>query len=188
METSSDQNSFQLRATALGQTRSLQEEGSSQAANTEDVGHVVARVKHELQFLLLERAAIVKRIGVIRHTIAGLADVFGAGIADEELRELLSKESARRRPCSNPGLTDLCRLTLMESSQPLTTHQLCGRMQEKSPSIFARHKQPTNSVTVVLRRLVSYGEVQDGVNERDRRTWLWIGPRRHDGVVADLPP
>jgi hypothetical protein len=158
------------------------------SVTTEDIGHVVGRVHSELRLLLLQRAAIVKRIGVIKHIIVGLADVFGTDVIDKELQDLLSKTSSRGTARSDQGLTSVCRRTLMEFSEPLTTPQLCGWIQEKNPAVLARQKQPTNSVTVVLRRLVSYGEVKDGVNERDVRTWQWIGPRQRDEVVDNSLP
>jgi hypothetical protein len=127
----------------------------------------------------------VKRIGVIKHIVVGLADVFGADVVDEELRELISKPSACRTARSDQGLTSVCRRTLMKFSEPLTTRQLCDWIQEKSPSVLARQKKPVNSVTIVLRRLVSYGEVRDGVNERDVRTWQWIGPRQSDEAFGN---
>jgi hypothetical protein len=163
---------------------------STPAVDSEHIDRVIGRIQNELQSLVLERAAIVKRIRVIKLTIAGLADVFGAGITDtdEELRDLLSTRPARNGDHVHPGLTDECRRTLMEFSHPLTTRQLCGRIAEANPSALARHKHPTNSLTVVLRRLVSYGEVEALVNENEVRTWLWIGPRKPDEVVVHNSP
>jgi hypothetical protein len=158
---------------------------STQDSVNEDIGHVVGRIRSELRLLLLERAAIVKRIGVIKHTIVGLADVFGTEVIDKDLQELVSKGSSRGTARSDEGLTSVCRRAQMESSEPLTTRQLCGWTQERNPSIFARQKKPTNSVVVVLRRLVSYGEVKDGVNESDVRTWQWIGHRQGDDVFGN---
>jgi hypothetical protein len=40
-------------------------------------------------------------------------------------------------------------------------------------------------VTVVLRRLVDYGEVYDNIDETNARTWRWIGPRKSEEVAAD---
>jgi hypothetical protein len=40
-------------------------------------------------------------------------------------------------------------------------------------------------VTVVLRRLVNYGEVYDNVDETNTRTWLWIRPLVQDKVIDD---
>lgn len=148
---------------------------------------MVERIKHELRLLMLERATIVKRIGVIKHTIAGLADVFGVDVVGEETWNLLSEPSVHRRS-AHPGITDACRLALMDFGEPVTTHQLCDRLQETNPSLLVRHRRPTTSVSVVLRRLVSYGEVQDGFNEKNVRTWLWIGPRQRKEAFEDSSP
>jgi len=178
VETTSGENGFQRRATGIAQTRGLSEYVPPQAVHPEDVERVVGRIKRELSLLLQERAAIAKRIRSIQNTIAGLADVFAVDIGDEELWDVLPEQSAHRKSRHHRGITDACRRALMEFSQPVTTHQLCDKMQETSTSILARQKQPTTSVTVVLRRLVSYGEVQDSFNERNVRTWLWIGSRQ----------
>jgi hypothetical protein len=158
-------------------------------ANAEDLGHVIECIHRNLKALQLERALIVKRIGMIKQVIAGLADVFGADVIGKELRAALS----RQRPAHGvnrpgPGLTDACRQTLMKSSGPLTVRQVCSRIEETNPSILARQKQPTNSVTVVLRRLMSYGEVRNCLNGQNGRAWLWIGPRARDATVGHLSP
>lgn len=170
---------------AFAHPRPLIQDVPPQDSVAEDIGHVVRRVHSELRLLLLERDAIVKRILVIKHVVVGLADVFGTHVIDKELRELIYKGSSRGMARSDEGLTSVCRRALMESSEPLTTRQLCGWMQERNPSVFARQKKPTNSVVVVLRRLVSYGEVKDGVNESDVRTWQWIGHRQGDDVFGN---
>lgn len=169
----------------LAHPRPLVQSASTQDSVPEDIGHVLGRVHSELRLLLLERAAIMKKIGAIKHIIVGLADVFGIHVIDKELQELISKGSSSGTARSDAGLTSVCRRILMESSEPLTTRQLCGWIQERNPSVFARQKKPTNSVVVVLRRLVSYGEIKDGVNERDVRTWQWIGPRQGDEVFGN---
>lgn len=164
--------------------RSYSECASVQTADIGQTEHLIVRIQQELQLLLREREAIVKRIGVIKHTLAGLTDIFGSDIVTEELRDLLSVRSAHphtRR--SHPGLTETCRRILMGLSQPITARQLCGRIEQENPSVLERNKNPTASVAVVLRRLVSYREVLDTVNERDGRTWLWVGARQHDFVA-----
>lgn len=172
----------------LAHSRPLAQSVSTPDSFTEDIGHVVGRIHSELRLLLLQRAAIVKRIKVITHIIVGLADVFGADVIDKELQNLLSKRSSRGMARSDEGLISVCRRTLMEFSEPLTTRQLCGWIQKRNPAVLGQGKQPTNSVTAVLRRLVSYGEVKDGVNEGDVRTWLWIGARQPGEVVDNSPP
>src|ERR1022692_1824806 len=84
-------------------------------ANAEDIGHVVERVHRELKVLQLERALIVKRIGAIKQIIGGLADVFGADVIGKELQDMFSKRFAQGTTRSDPGLTDVCRQTLMQS-------------------------------------------------------------------------
>jgi len=69
---------------------------SAQETHNEDTGYIIGRLHREFQLLQLERTAIVKRIGLITRTIAGLVEMFGADIVDEELQGLLSRRSERR--------------------------------------------------------------------------------------------
>src|SRR5712671_3130625 len=66
-----------------------------------DVGHVqeVIRQAHgELRQLLEHRAEIMKRIGTVKQTISGLANLFGDGVLNEELMELVDRKSSGRQP------------------------------------------------------------------------------------------
>jgi len=50
-------------------------------AQDADIGqteHLIGWMQQELQLLLREHDAIRKRIGVIKHTLAGLTDIFGS--------------------------------------------------------------------------------------------------------------
>ena len=162
---------------------------TAKGANAEDLAHVIECIHRELKALQRARALTVKRIKVIKQVIAGLADVFGSDVIDKEPQATLSRpQSAHDGTHSGPGLTDVCRQTLMKSSGPLTVRQVCARIEKTNPSILARQRQPTNSVTVVLRRLMSYGEVRHCVNGQNGRAWLWIGPRALDETVDDSPP
>ncbi len=131
--------------------------------------------RQELQLLLLKRAAIERRITVIRGTIAGLVAVFGSHVIAEELPASFSKPPLRHAIHGSPGLTEVCRQTLMDSLHPITTTEIYRRVQETNPEIMARQKHPKAALNVVLRRLVIYGEVCDGIDEQNLRTWLWIG-------------
>jgi hypothetical protein len=166
-------------------TTSPQVQGLTECNCVEDCERIAGWAQAELKLLLLKRDAIAKRVRIIKSTIVGLADVFGSDITDEELRGLLSKLPARRTLRSCRGLTDACRQTLRASSRPLTTRELCSRIEEANPEVFARQKEPRVSVTVVLRRLVNYGQAQDNINERNARTWLWVGARESDEVVTN---
>lgn len=67
----------------------------SLAVATEEADHVIGRLQQELQLLLLERTALLKRIRLIRHTLAGLAYIFGSDIMNEELERLVRKPGRR---------------------------------------------------------------------------------------------
>ena len=62
----------------------------------------------------------------------------------------------------------------MDSSQPLSARDVCDRIQQKTPPMLARHKDPMASVTTVLNRLVAYGEAKAVVLDNGRRAWQWI--------------
>ena len=71
--------------------------GSLRPANRYDVGHVqeVIRQAHEeLRQLMQQRAEIMKRIGTVKQTISGLANLFGDGVLSEELMELVDRKTA----------------------------------------------------------------------------------------------
>jgi len=166
-------------------TALLQEHSWAEYNSSEDIERVVGWAQAELDLLSRKRAAIALRVRVIKNTIVGLADVFGSTLTDDELRTLPPTLPVRRTTRFRRGLTQACRRTLMASSTPLTTQELCRRIEETHPEILARQKAPRVSVTVVLRRLVNYGEVYDNVDERNARTWLWIGPLMPGKVIDD---
>jgi hypothetical protein len=141
-----------------------------------DVGHVqeVIRQAHgELHQLLQQRAEIMKRIGTVKQTISGLANLFGEGLLSEELMELVDRKSSGRQP----GFTKACRMILMESGHAMNARDICEYFQQKMPALLARHKDPMASVTTVLNRLVDYGEAQ-AVLSNGRRAWVWIAEPR----------
>ena len=154
--------------------------GSIRPVERYDIGHVqeVIRQAHgELRQLLQQRAEIMKRIGTVKQTISGLANLFGDGLLNEELMELVDRKSSGRQP----GFTKACRMILMEAGHPMNARDICDYFQQKMPALLARHKDPMASVTTVLNRLVEYGEAQ-AVLSNGRRAWLWIAD------VAAEPP
>ena len=69
--------------------------GSIKPSDRYDVGHVqeVVRQAHdELRQLLQQRADVMKRIGTVKQTIAGLANLFGDSVLSEELLELVDRK------------------------------------------------------------------------------------------------
>jgi hypothetical protein len=117
-----------------------------------------------------QRADLMKRIGTVKQTIVGLANLFGDQVLTDELLELVDRKSNGRQP----GFTKACRMVLMESEQPLGARDVCEQIQQKVPAILLRHKDPLASVTTVLNRLVEYGEARSVVKENGRRAWQWV--------------
>ncbi len=135
--------------------------------------HVVEVVKtahEELRQLMRQRADIMKRIGTLKQTIAGLANLFGDEILGEDLLELVDRKTGGRQP----GFTKACRMVLMEAQRPLSVREVCEQIQQRLPAILARHKDPLASVTTVLNRLVDYGEAKSVLRENGRRAWAWV--------------
>ena len=144
---------------------------SVQVLKHEELEPVIGQLQSQLRVLKLERAAILKRIGMVRKTVVGLAALFGADVINGELQGLLSFQSARRlRP--HPGLTDPCRQLLREVSKPLTLRQIMGQLQEKSPASLAGQRHPANAVGMILKRLVASGEAEELQTGEGLRAWI----------------
>jgi hypothetical protein len=143
------------------------------------VQEVVRQAHEELRQLLQQRAEVMRRIGTIKQTIAGLANLFGDSVLSDELLELVDRKSSGRQP----GFTKACRMILMDANRALSARDVCDRIQEKVPPMLARHKDPMASVTTVLNRLVAYGEAKAVSLENGRRAWRWVS----DSVSAVSP-
>ena len=153
-------------------------------ANTGN-GHVeeVVRQAHgELRQLLQQRAEVMRRIGTIKQTIAGLANLFGDSVLSDELLELVDRKSSGRQP----GFTKACRMILMDANRALSARDVCDRIQEKAPLMLARHKDPMASVTTVLNRLVAYGEARAVVLDNGRRAWQWVADSESESAELSV--
>jgi hypothetical protein len=144
------------------------------------VEEVVKAAHEELRQLMRQRAEIMKRIGTVKQTIVGLANLFGDGVLNEELLELVDRKASGRQP----GFTKACRMVLMEAKQPLGAREVCDQIQQRIPPVLLRHKDPLASVTTVLNRLVEYGEARTMVKENGRRAWQWVADPSN--VIARL--
>jgi len=140
------------------------------------VEEVVRQAHEELRQLLHQRADVMRRIGTIKQTIAGLANLFGDGVLSDELLELVDRKSSGRQP----GFTKACRMILMDANRALSARDVCDRIQEKAPPMLARHKDPMASVTTVLNRLVAYGEAKAVALDNGRRGWQWVADSRSE--------
>jgi len=141
---------------------------------------VVRAAHEELLQLVRQRADIMKRIGTVKQTIAGLANLFGDQVLGDDLLELIDRKPNGRQP----GFTKACRRVLMDVRRPLGAREVCLELERYAPTILARHKDPLASVTTVLNRLVDYGEARSLSNDRGRRVWEWIS----DSESSDAMP
>src|SRR5277367_2039516 len=82
---------------------------------------VVKAAHEELLQLMRQRAEIMKRIGTVKQTIAGLANLFGDQLLDDDLLELIDRKPNGRQP----GFTKACRRVLMEVRRPLGAREVC---------------------------------------------------------------
>src|SRR5271170_4984525 len=140
------------------------------------VQEVVRQAHEELRQLFKQRAEVMRRIGTIKQTIAGLANLFGDSVLSDELLELVDRKSSGRQP----GFTKTCRMILMDAKRALSARDVCERLQEKVPPMLARHKDPMASVTTVLNRLVAYGEARAVSLDNGRRAWEWVADSDSD--------
>ncbi len=157
--------------------------GNGAAGNTVHkevpVQQVIRAAHDELRALLQQRAEIMKRIGSVTQTIAGLADLFGEAALGDDLLELIDRKPSGRQP----GFTKACRTVLLEARRPLGAREVCEHLERRAPDMLARHKDPLASVTTVLNRLVDYGEARSLTNDRGRRVWEWVS----EGTPAGVP-
>ncbi|MGA9528246.1 MAG: hypothetical protein WBS24_09030 [Terriglobales bacterium] len=150
------------------------------AAGSEAPVHQVVKAAHdELLQLLEQRAEIMKRIGTVKQTIAGLANLFGEEALGPNLLELIDRKPNGRQP----GFTKACRRVLMEVRRPLGAREVCAELEREAPAILSRHKDPLASVTTVLNRLVEYGEARSLTNDRGRRVWQWVSDQGQSANV-----
>ncbi len=134
---------------------------------------VVRSAECELAALLQQRADLMKRIGTIKQTLAGLADMFGDSLLSETALILLDRKNVRQS-----GFTKACRSVLMESSAPLSAREVCEHLRRRFPGTLEHHKKPFASVTTVLTRLVEYDEARTFIGTEGQRVWEWVAENR----------
>jgi len=161
--------------------------GQSQAADLH-VQEVIRSAERELHELLERRAELMKRIGTIKQTLAGLANIFGDCVLSDQLLTFLDRKSSSRQP----GFTRACRVVLMEAKKPLGARLVCVALQQRFPEVLERHKDPIASVTTVLNRLADYTEARCSLDASGRRVWEWIAERESStdlplGAISRLP-
>jgi chorismate mutase len=141
--------------------------GQSQAADLH-VQEVIRSAERELHELLERRADLMKRIGTIKQTLAGLANIFGDAVLSDQML----------------NFTRACRVVLMEAKKPLGARAVCQVLQQRFPEVLERHKDPLASVTTVLNRLADYAEAKCSLDSNGRRVWQWIAEEEARVEVA----
>jgi hypothetical protein len=134
--------------------------------NTTDLELVIEHAQTEVGVLVQQRAEITKRLTVLRRTILDLARIFGP---DGSKPLTLIRPRRRTR---QTGLTETCRSLLMQTSQPLTAHEVVKQIEASHANLIYHHKDPIASVTSILLRLESYGEATSDVTSSRRRLWM----------------
>jgi hypothetical protein len=142
------------------------------------VQEVLRTAHQELLALLQQRADIMKRIGTVKQTIIGLANLFGDEVLDDELLTLVDRKPNGRQP----GFTRACRTVLIESRTALTGREVVAQLQGRFAGVLVNHKDPLASVTTVLNRLVAYGEARSVVNQTGKRVWEWVAESQERGT------
>ncbi len=132
------------------------------------VQDVIRLAEEELLVLLQQRAELMKRIGSIKQTLTGLANMFGSAVLNDRLLKLLDRSTVRQ-----PGFTRACRAVLMESPGYLSARDVCDLLRKNFPGVLERHKKPFASVATVLTRLVEYDQARSFLTEDGRRVWQW---------------
>jgi hypothetical protein len=149
-------------------------DGQSQAVDLH-VQEVIRSAERELHELLGQRAELMKRIGTIKQTLVGLANIFGDCVLSDQLLTFLDRKSVSRQP----GFTRACRVVLMDAKKPLGARLVCHALQQRFPELMERHKDPIASVTTVLNRLADYTEARCSLDANGRRVWEWIAEREN---------
>jgi hypothetical protein len=144
--------------------------------NITGLRQVIELAHSELHGLMREREAIIKRMTVLKQTIAGLVEIFGADSISKEHLDLAQRPRRRR----GTSLTQICRAVLARASEPLTAHELVEGIRAEDVTLIQRQKNPIASVSSILGRLASYGEVRSAVAGSGRRQWLWTKADEND--------
>jgi chorismate mutase len=143
---------------------------------------VVRAAQRELVTLLTQRAEIMKRIGAVKQTLAGLASIFDCSAVMRDLSGPTAPEAFVSHPT---GLTDACRMALLNAREPLRPHQVRDRLRFQGLSL-ANHRDPVASVTTVLRRLGQYGEARAVLLPDGKRAWEWVTTERLEATAMPM--
>ncbi len=170
-----------LDVSPSGHTRqeSLPDNCASHAAE------VARAAQQELNTLLLQRAELMKRIGTVKQTLAGLTTLFGGAAASGTW--IGSQNDKAAQASHQTGLTNACRMALLQASVPLRAHQVRDRLRFQG-FLLETHRDPVATVTTILRRLGQYGEARSVVLPDGKRGWEWISQTSGESMAEGALP
>jgi hypothetical protein len=133
-------------------------------------------MRKELEQLCAERVMLTKKIAALKNTMVQLVRFSG----DEDLMARAGDILEIGERPRKPGLTQLCRSVLLEACEPMTAREVHDKVSDH----VKHHHDGLASVTTILYRLVSYGEVEQLKNDQALEcTWQWV----HDRELAETP-
>lgn len=130
---------------------------------------VVRAARQELDVLLRQRAELMKRIGTVKQTLAGLSALFGCAPAAGPLQ----LHQNQPQSVHQQGLTNACRMALLQANTPLRANQVRDRLRFQGLSL-ENHRDPVATVATILRRLSQYGEARLVTLPDGHRGWEWV--------------
>lgn len=147
----------------------------------EPLEQIIRRAAAQLQALYTQRTEITRRITEIKKQISSLAALSEDPQLKLRLMQLVDRPASGRQH----GLTQACRLALIEASAPMTSTQVAKAIQQSYASV-AKYKDPAGVVNTVLNRLVRYGEAQKVVDPDGRLAWEWASRPDMKGAREDI--
>jgi hypothetical protein len=145
-------------------------QGTDAATFSHHAVEVVRAARQELDALMRQRAEIMKRIGAVRQTLVGLTTIFDCSALPADISEAAGREG---HPSHLTGLTNACRMALLQARAPLRAHQVRDRLRFQGLSLEG-HRDPVATVTTILRRLGQYGEAKPVLLPDGKRAWAWV--------------
>jgi len=130
---------------------------------------VVRAARQELDVLLRQRAELMKRIGTVKQTLVGLSSLFGCAPAGSPLQ----LQEDKPQSVHQTGLTNACRMALLQANTPLRANQVRDKLRFQGLSL-EHHRDPVATVTTILRRLGQYGEARLVPLPDGKRGWEWV--------------
>jgi hypothetical protein len=144
--------------------------GTEAAAFSHHAAEVVRAARQELDVLMRQRAEIMKRIGAVKQTLVGLTSIFDCSAL---LQDLSGTSIGAGISSHQTGLTNACRMALLQAGTPLRAHQVRDKLRFQGFSLES-HRDPVASVTTILRRLGQYGEARPVMLPDGKRAWVWV--------------